>query len=138
MRFKEFLLERNDEEMLKLWTLDDRGFDKSGKKYVLYHGTSREHYNEILKTGLKTPNHLLDDPRWFMLTTDKKVAEKFGKGIATQIITVILKVTILRNKITELLWNGQDVPGFKDKQHAIRKMIPMKYIKGEKEIKGKI
>lgn len=113
---------------LKRWTLDGRGFDKSGN-YITYHGTSKENAKKILKTGLKTPEG--SGPRWFMLTTNPKTAKKFGDDIRSDLGTQILKVTLPKDKVVKLLWNGQET-SFNDIQHGIRDVIPPKYITIEK------
>jgi len=125
---KKFLNEKinKKERFLKRWVGDGRGF--KGNQYITYHGTTLESAKDILKRGLKTMAP--DSPRWFMLTTSKKAAKHFSIGYKKDknTKTTILQITIPRDKIVELLHKGIET-SFNDIQHAIKNIIPSKYIK---------
>ena len=127
MKLYQYLKEDREERLFKRWILDGRGL--KGNQYIVYHGTTESRSKAILKSGLKEPSGAYS-PSWYMVTTSKKVAkDEFAKGYANETDRpVVLKITIPKDKIRELLFAGQET-SYKDIQHALKKAILPKYIK---------
>jgi len=105
-------------ELLNTWM---GGQKLVGGKLILYHGTLEKYLPQIKKSGLKPPSHMEGDAFWFMLTSKAETARSFNSEL-------ILKVSIPKKDIFDLLWQGEQVSGYGDVQHAIKSPIPYKYI----------
>lgn len=101
----------------------------------LYHGTRSSNVPGIKKEGLKPPSGT--GPQWFMLTTSRDQAARYSPHEDSTVLHFrvprdqIYGTPEHRNSNTDpALWNGwqHDVYGHEATAHAIRSVLPAKYL----------
>lgn len=88
---------------------------------LLYHGTNSKNVENILKEGLKTPEHMAHSAQWYTTIDNLDGAKSYGDSV--------VQIKIPKDKAAELLWPGEYLDTYKGNVYALKNgLIPPEFI----------